>query len=311
VETGALVTNINVSAGRATGVTYLRDGQLTSALAGEIILAGGAVNSPHLLQVSGIGPVSTLEAAGIGVVHDLPGVGANLMDHLAAGVIRFTSRTDSLAAAETPRQVFDYFTRRRGLLTSNVGEAHAFIKTDAGLDEPDIELIFAPVPYLDHGDTEPPGHGYTVAAVLLQPESRGTIEPKSSNPAEAPAIDPKYLAEEPDLRTLRAGVEKAAEIFETSPLSGFTGDWIRPERPMSSQEDVDRAIRGFSETLYHPAGTCRMGTDDLAVVDPDLRVHGIAGLRVADPSVMPMLNRGHTHAPAVMIGEKAAELVTA
>jgi choline dehydrogenase len=207
--------------------------------------------------------------------------------------------------------VFDYFTRRRGLLTSNVGEAHAFIKTDAGLDEPDIELIFAPVPYLDHGDTEPPGHGYTVAAVLLQPESRGTIEPRSSNPAEAPAINPKYLAEEPDLRTLRAGVEKAAEIFETSPLSGFTGDWIRPERPMSSQEDVDRAIRGFSETLYHPAGTCRMGTDDLAVVDPDLRVHGIGGLRVADASVMPPLHRGPPHAPAVLIGEKAAELVTA
>ncbi len=309
VLTSAPAIRILTEHGIATGVSYLHQGQLHTAFAGEVILCGGAVNSPHLLQVSGIGPARVLEAAGIEPVVEVPGVGENLMDHLAAGVVRYTSRTDSLAAAETPRQLFEYLARRRGMLTSNVGEAHAFIETRAGLDGADIELIFAPVPYLDHGDTEPPGHGYTVAAILLQPESRGTIRPTSADPLSRPAIDPQYLSKPSDLATLRSGLRRAVEILDSAPLADVMGDWIRPDSRPADDNQVDEGIRRWAETLYHPAGTCRMGTDDMAVVDPQLRVHGVERLRVVDTSVMPTLNRGHTHAPAVMIGEKAADLI--
>lgn len=310
VLTGAHVGRVLVESGRAIGVSYVRDGALHTAHASEeLILSGGAVNTPHLLQVSGIGPVEDLKAAGIEPMIDLPGVGGNLMDHLAAGVVRFTSRSDSLAAAETVRELVEYVLRRRGLLTSNVGEAHAFIETEPGLAGPDIELIFAPVPYLDHGDTEPPGHGYTVGAILLQPESRGTIRPITADPMRAPRIDPAYLSEPHDVDTLRSGVEKAIEVLDTSPLADVIGDWIRPTRRPENGAEIEAGIRRWAETLYHPAGTCRMGTDELAVVDAELRVHGIGGLRVADTSVMPTLNRGHTYAPAILIGEKAADLI--
>jgi choline dehydrogenase len=242
------------------------------------------------------------------VVH-LAGVGRNLMDHLVGGHIRFTSRTDTLVAAERPAQIVKYLLGRRGLLTSNVGEAHAFIKTQEDRADPDVELIFAPVPFLDHGDTEPPDHGYTIGAILLQPESRGSITLESADPLAPPVIDPAYLSAPEDLRVLTRGLWRALEVFETSPLSDVTGGWIRPDRRPESDADVEDGIRRFAETLYHPAGSCRMGSDDLAVVDDALRVHGVKALRVADASVMPTLNRGHTHAPAVMIGEKAADLI--
>ena len=309
VVTGAHVTRVVIEGGRAVGVVYVRDGEVAEArVEAEVILSGGAVNSPHILLLSGVGPPDQLRAAGVDPVVDLPGVGANLIDHLATGIVRGTSRTDTLVAAETPRQLAGYLLKRRGLLTSNVGEAHAFFRSRDELEDPDLELVFAPVPYLDHGATVPAGHGYTIGVVLLQPMSSGTVTLASANPFAHPRIDPAYLSDPGDLDVLRVGLAKAFEVFETPPLSDVVTGWVRPE---SAFEDSDAAgvVRRHAETLYHPAGTCRMGGDEYAVVDATLRVHGVDGLRVVDASVMPTLNRGHTMAPVVMIAEKAAEMI--
>lgn len=312
VETGALVTRVEVADGRAVAVHYLKGTQTRRVLAGqEIILSGGAINSPHLLLLSGIGPADELVALGVQPLVDLPGVGSNLVDHLAAGLIRFTTRTDSLAAAETLRQLVKFVARRKGMLTSSVGEAHAFIKSSPDLEWPDLELLFAPVPFLDHGGTVPPGHGYTIGVILLQPRSSGKIRLASADPTAPPMIDPNYMSHPDDMKIITVGLERALDVFQTPPLADVTAGWIRPESQPESEEDFAAGVRRYAETLYHPAGTCRMGVDDLAVVDPQLRVHGVEGLRVADASVMPSLIRGHTNAPAIMIGEKAADLVRA
>jgi choline dehydrogenase len=216
-----------------------------------------------------------------------------------------------MVTAETLRQLVKFVTRRKGMLTSSVAEAHAFVKSEPGLDWPDLEILFAPVPFLDHGGTKPPGHGYTIAAVLLQPASSGSISLKTADPMAAPRIDPNYLSEPADVTVLTIGVERAMEIFETSPLSEVIGGWIRPDRKPESETELVAGIRKYSETLYHPVGTCRMGVDEMAVVDPELRVHGVGGLRVVDASIMPHLIRGHTNAPTIMIGEKAADLIRA
>lgn len=312
VETGAHAVRVVVDEGRVGGVSYLQEGELRTVRARkEVILAGGAVNTPQILMLSGIGPASHLAELGIEVVVDAPGVGSNLSDHLAAGLMMETTRTDSLVAAETPLQLVDYLTRRRGLLTSNVGEAHAFLESRPGLGGPDIELIFAPVPFLDHGLTEPDRHGYTIAAILLQPESRGTVRLASNDPLDPPLIDPGYLTEERDLDRLVWGLERVAEVFATQPLAEVIGAPIRPETLPTTDGERVEAVRAWSETLYHPVGTAAMGPTPDFVVDSRLRVRGVSGLRVADASVMPTLNRGHTYAPVVMIAEKASEMILA
>lgn len=312
VATGALATRVMVDGGWAVGVTYTQAGEERVAEAErEVVLCGGTVNSPQLLLLSGIGPGDHLRAVGIDPLVDLPGVGSGLVDHLAAGIVRATSRTDTLVAAETPAQMARYLTRRRGMLTSPVGEAHAFIRSASELEWPDLELIFAPVPYLDHGDTPPPAHGYTIGVILLQPDSTGTIRLASGDPGAAPQIDPAYLSEPADLDRILAGLQTAELLFESPPLSDVITGWIRPEHRPGSRAEWTELVRRYAETLYHPAGTCRMGDDAAAVVDAELRVHGMGGLRVADVSVMPRLNRGHTNAVAVMIGERAADLIRA
>jgi choline dehydrogenase len=238
-------------------------------------------------------------------------VGENHQDHLMVGVVMTCPQPVTLASAETIRQLWRYLTRRRGLLTSNVGEAAAFVRTRPELEAPDVEILFGPVAYIDHGQVEEdPGHGVTAGPILLQPESRGTVRLASSDPADPPLIDPAYLQRAPDLETMIRGVRETQRLLATEAMAPFVGGPI--EAPAS---DDDAAIETFlaeqAETLYHPAGTCRMGADPDSVVDPELSVRGVEGLRVADASVMPRLNRGHTHAPAVMIGERAAELVGA
>ncbi len=310
IQTEALVTSLVLERGRAVGVEYVVDGRIARVRAtGEIILSGGAVNSPQLLMLSGIGDPDALRAVGVTPCIELAGVGQNLIDHLACGAIRSTTRTDTLVAAQTVRQLLRYLIRRAGMLTSNVGEAHAFFRTDPRLQHPDMELVFAPVPYLDHGDTPPDRHGYTIGAILLQPESTGEIRLASADPSEPPIIDPRYLSEPADRLVLEAGIRKAMEIFETAPLADVIDGWIRPASPPVGETAMRELISAYAETLYHPVGTCRMGSDDRAVVDHQLRVHGVEGLRVADASVMPTIVRGHTNAPAIMIGERAAELV--
>jgi choline dehydrogenase len=195
------------------------------------------------------------------------------------------------------------------MLTSNVAEAVAFVRSDPSVTVPDLELIFAPVPFIDHGLTAPPGHGITIGVVLLQPESEGRITLASADPADPPVIDPGYLTAETDAQRLIAGLRMAQRLLETEPLKPFVGAPMEPWTGQTDDESLLRHIREHAETLYHPVGTCRMGAGDSGVVDCDLKVLGLQGLRVADASVMPRINRGHTQAPAIMIGEKAAALI--
>lgn len=313
VATRAHVTGVVIGDGpAATGVAYLHRGRRRMVRAvREVVLAGGAVNSPQLLLLSGIGPAAELRALGIHPVVDLPGVGRNLRDHLAVGVVAGTARSDTLAVAEAPREVARYLLARRGMLTSCVAEAHAFVRSAADLEHPDLELLFAPVPFIDHGRGGPPGHGYTIGAILLQPRSAGTVRLASADPLAPPLIDPDYLADPADLDLAVTGLRRALEIFDSPPLSRVVRGFLVPAaRPRTTAELV-AAARAHAETLYHPVGTCRMGGDDLAVVDPQLRVRGVDRLRVADAGVMPGLIRGHTNAPTIMIGEKAADLLRA
>ncbi|MEV4097625.1 GMC family oxidoreductase [Streptosporangium saharense] len=309
VLTSRHVRRVLVEGGRATGVECAPqdgdgDGTLVRARR-EVVLSAGAIGSPHLLMLSGIGAADDLLAQGIEPLLDLPQVGANLQDHLASGVILHCPEPVTLARAESVGNLLRFLVGRSGMLTSNVGEAVAFIRTSPEEPAPDIELIFAPVPFIDHGLTRPPAHGLTIASILLRPESRGRIFLQGRDVA----IDPGYLTAEADLRRQVAGLRKAKELFATSALLPFAGAPMEPYRGAETEEELAHWIRERSETLYHPVGTCRMGEDADAVVDPELRVRGVAGLRVADASVMPVINRGHTHAPTVMIAEKAADLI--
>lgn len=305
---------------RATGVYVESDGITRHARARrEVILCGGAINTPQLLMLSGVGPAAHLRENGIAVVADSPGVGENLQDHLVAGLAP-AARGGTLFGAESPAQLAQYLSRRRGMLTSNVAEAYGFVRTAAASDNgtpeglPDIEIIFAPAPYVGEGLVPLPGEGLTVGAILLRPHSRGTVRLESADPRQAALIDPGYLSDPDGLdeRTLRAGLHECERLIAAPALRALTtGGWIQPAggEAMTADERVELSLRRYSHTLYHPVGTARMGADAASVVDPELRVRGVRGLRVADASVMPTVIRGHTHAPAMVIGEVAAALL--
>jgi len=314
VRTGALVERVDFAGGsdgtRATGVTYRHGGAERQAGADrEVLLCAGAVNTPQLLMLSGIGPADHLRDVGVEPRHDLPGVGTNLQDHLAAAVAMYCTRPVTMLAAESLGQLTRFLLNRTGMLSSNVAEAVAFIHSGPDLPGPDLELIFAPSAYLDHGQTPPPDHGISIGAVLLQPESRGRITLASPDPAEPPVIDPGYLTVEADLRRLIDGLRVAERLFATEALRPYTGAPMDPYPGVVDDETLAESVRQHAETLYHPVGTCRMGSGDDAVVDCDLTVRGLTGLRVADASVMPRINRGHTMAPTYMIAERAADLM--
>ncbi|WP_336213662.1 GMC family oxidoreductase [Nonomuraea sp. LPB2021202275-12-8] len=303
-----LITEANVDrvvfdGTRATGVEHSGGAVLRARR--EVILSAGAIGSPYLLLRSGVGAADELRDAGVPIVHDLPEVGKNLQDHLSSGVFVTCKQPVTLTKAESIGNLLRYIVLRSGMLTTNVGEAVAFLRTSPEEPAPDIELIFAPGPFIDHGLTPPTGHGLTVGVVLLQPESRGRI---GLNGREV-LIDPRYLAKEGDVKRLVAGLKVAKQVFATAAMKPWAGGPMAPYDAPESDEELELWVRDQSKTLYHPAGSCRMGTDADSVVDPSLRVRGVEGLRVVDVSIMPTLNRGHTHAPAVMIGEKAAELI--
>lgn len=297
---------------RAVGIEFDKDGRRHVVRAvREVVLSGGAVNSPQLLMVSGIGDEAEIGAHGIGVVHASCDVGKNLVDHLVTP-LGFDVRHDSLFAAEKPWELVKYLLRRRGMLTSNVGEAYGFVRSRPELELPDLELIFAPAPFFDEGLGDPYGHAVVCGPILVKPLSRGTISLSSADPAAKPIIDPKYLTDPggEDREAMMSGLRITAKIAQSSALEDVLGRIGRPLGAHDTREEtLDKALRTCSHTLYHPVGTCRMGSDPASVVDPQLRVRGVAGLRVADASVMPTIIRGHTHAPAVLIGEKAADMI--
>jgi choline dehydrogenase len=313
LQTGATATRVLFDGRRAVGVEFDQLGQRRVVRARrEVVLAGGAVNSPQLLMLSGIGDRDELGRHGIDVVADVAEVGRNLMDHLAVPM-GFDVANDSLFAAEKPLQLVNYLLRRRGMLTSNVGEAYGFVRSRPELDVPDLELIFAPAPFFDEGIGDPyDRHAVAMGPILVKPHSRGTITLRSADPLDKPVIDPQYLSDDAgeDRAALMAGLRMSATIAQSRALSGVFGRIARPLGARGlNDETFEVAINHCSQTLYHPVGTCRMGRDDASVVDPQLRVRGVDGLRVADASVMPAIVRGHTHAPAVMIGEKASDLI--
>ncbi len=315
VVTGALVTRVLLENGRAVGVAYRLHGEDVveeEALAeSEVVLCAGAIGTPHLLQLSGIGPRAALEAAGVEVLHEHAGVGANLLDHLANGLLVKTKGVETLATAESLRNLARWAILGRGPLTSNLGEAVAFLRTRPDIPAPDLELLFAPVLFEEEGLKQPTEHGLTLAVVLLRPKSVGTVTLRSADARVPPAIDPRYLTDPSglDIATILHGLRLARRVLSQEPLAGFVDGEILPGGEARSDDDLRAHIRQLSQTLYHPAGTCRMGSDPLAVVDPALRVRGIEGLRVADASVIPELPSGHTNWPTVMIAERAAELI--
>jgi choline dehydrogenase len=327
IVTGALVRRVTLSAAsatagepRATGVYVEIGGVIRHANARrEVILAGGAINTPQLLMLSGIGPAEHLAEHGIPLVVDAPEVGGNLQDHLIAGFAP-EARGGTLHTATQGRQTARYLATRRGMLSSPVGEAYGFVRTrvaDAtGMagDLPDIEILFGAAAYIGEGLVPSPGEGITVAAILLRPRSRGTIRLASSDPNAKAIIDPRYLTDPEgiDRTTLLAGLAECERLIATEALKSVTtGRWIQPEGAdrMTPEERAEISLRHYSHTIYHPVGTARMGSDAASVVDPELRVRGVQGLRVADASVMPTVIRGHTNAPAIVIGEVAADLI--
>ncbi|MUL64599.1 glucose-methanol-choline oxidoreductase [Mycobacterium sp. CBMA 234] len=314
VRTGAHTTSVDFDGLRAVGVTYVVHGVTRHMRATrEVILSAGAINTPHLLMLSGIGDPDHLAKYGVPVRVNAPEVGQRMFDHMVTG-LAVQSSGPTLYTAGRPRHVADFLTRRRGPLTSNVVEAFGFVRSRPELELPDLEIAFLPVPFIDEGRNQPDQHGFTVGTVLLRPESTGSVQLASADPFTKPAVDPGYLSdpEGADRAALTAGVETCRKFVQRLTARGRTnGRYIRPldGHELAAEELCAAAIDQVAQTIYHPVGTARMGSDPASVVDPQLRVRGVAGLRVADASVMPNLVRGHTHAAAVVIGERCADLL--
>ena len=307
VLTSAHVTRVLFDGTRAVGVAY-RDGpeEKIARCAREVILSGGAVNSPQLLLLSGVGPGDELARHRIKPVHELPGVGLNLHDHPVVTSLVEAVHPITLYAAETAGNLARYVFFRRGMLTSNGPEAAAFIHSAPGLPAPDLELLFAPGLFENEGLTPASAHGFTIMAIALQPHSIGCVRLRSADPLAQPEIDPNYLSDPAhnDRRVLIAGLELARRIVSMPALTKLAGDEITP-----GSEPPQAHIRDTTYGLYHPVGTCRMGSDQRAVVDHQLRVRGLDGLRIVDASVMPRIPRGHTNLPTMIVAEKAADLI--
>ena len=305
VWTQVHVARLLIEEGHAAGVEFFmkKPGLQQVRASREVILCAGAIGSPQLLLLSGIGPQRDLEALGIPVTADLEGVGGNLQDHLNIGQSYHSTQAVSLSNAESIPNLLKYIFKKTGPLTSNIAEAGAFAKSRADLEECDLQLHFAPVHFVEHGLKNPPGHGFSLGVVLLTPKSAGRIYLRSADPKEAPAIDPAYLSDDEDIAPLAEGLKLIWKLLESKAFDAYRGQAV------FGREDPASYIRANAETLYHPVGTCKMGEDAASVVDARLAVYGVAGLRVADASVMPGIVRGNTNAPVMMIAEKAARLI--
>ncbi|MEH0841165.1 GMC family oxidoreductase N-terminal domain-containing protein [Micromonospora sp. CPCC 205711] len=309
VRTNAFTTRVDLAHGRAVGVTYRRAGRTERVRAdAEVLLCGGAVNSPQLLMLSGIGPASHLREHGIDVVADLAGVGQNLHDHPAAPMVWHTRGTTDIADAPTLPNLLRWKARGTGPLASNIGEGGAFFATRAGLPAPDLQVHAAPGAFYDNGLHEPVARCFTAGPTLVSVQSRGSLRLRSADPTWHPEIDAAYYDDPADLDAMREGCKRILDIVHQGPLAKYlTSAWM--PGPSPTDEELTEHLRRNTQTLYHPVGTCAMGSGEQAVVDPELRVRGITALRVVDASVMPVVPRGNTNAPTIMVAEKAADLI--
>ncbi len=310
VETEAMVTRLNMDGRRCRGVAYTQNGQTETAVARrEVILCGGAINSPQLLLLSGIGPGDHLQAMGIDLVLDLPGVGQNLQDHYIAPVAYRVNQPISLAGAESAGNLFKFLVLKKGLLTSNVGEAGGFMKLNPASAAPELQFHFAPGFFIRHGFDNPEGDGFSIAPTLVKTESRGAVKLRTAIPGDAPSIDPQTYADERDLELMVTGLKIARKIARARPFEPYRGEEFLPGNSIHDDDGLRAHARECTQSLYHPVGTCKMGVDPMAVVNPHLQVHGIEGLRVVDASIMPALINANTNAPTIMIAEKAADMI--
>jgi len=318
VITGAHTTRVLFEGRRAVGVEFRRAGRLEQARARhEVLLCAGALQSPQVLLLSGVGPGAELIRHGIGVVHDLPGVGRNLHDHIdavqvvAAPQLKETFGLSGAALLRVLAGIREWRARRSGMLTTNFAETGAFIKSDASEPIPDLQLHFVIAKLIDHGRQTVFGHGYSAHVCVLRPQSRGSVTLASADPFAAPRIDPNFLDHPDDLRRLVRGFRLMREILNQPSLARLGGREHARSAQATTDAQIEQFIRDHGDTIYHPVGTCRMGRGELDVVDAELRVHGLQGLRVVDASIMPRIIGGNTNAPVIMVAEKAADMIKA
>jgi choline dehydrogenase-like flavoprotein len=315
VRTGCLVTRVVFEGDKAVGVEYVKDGKREIVHATrEVILSGGAVQSPKLLMLSGVGPEDELKRHGIALHHKLDGVGKNLQDHAEVPAIRYCTGPHGYYGQDnfinSIKNGLQYMLFKTGPVMSNVTEACAFLNVDDIEAEPNVQLHFVPIVFFDLGEEQIKRAGATVNACVLRPKSRGELRLRSADPKDNPILDPRYLADHEDLRLTLGGLEISRKILAQKALSGFVQSTeAHPGPDVTDRDALVAYVRRRAKTVYHPVGTCRMGSDERAVVDAECRVHGLRNLRVVDNSIMPNLISGNTNAPAIMIGEKAADMI--
>ena len=317
VLTDTNVNKILVNDSRATGVSCIgEDGEeFTLNATKEVLLSSGAFGSPQVLLRSGIGPEQEITKHGIEHKVNLPGVGKNLQDHIdylsvhkykSLNLFGFSLGTIFL---KYPYELIKYLLMKTGMFTSTVAEAGGFIRSRNDITVPDIQLHFAPGMVVDHGRESVWGTGLSCHTCLLRPKSRGEVTLQSADPKDDPKIDPKFLSHPDDMRDMVAGYKKMMKVMNKEPLSKYTSGHVQRPVDLDNDEDIEQAIREDADTVYHPVGTCKMGSDEMSVVNERLKVHKVSGLRVIDASIMPTLVGGNTNAPTIMIGEKASDMI--
>lgn len=316
VITGALALGIRLDGRRARGIDYAVGGRkLYAEATRELIISGGAINSPQLLQLSGIGAPDHLQSLGIAVKHELAGVGENLNDHPDIVIQHLCKQKVTLyPVTKGPRKILAglrWFLDQKGPASTNHFEAGAFIRSRAGIEHPDLQLTFMPLAVIPGSVDNVPDHAFQVHIDLMRPKSLGYVKARSADPRQQPAIRFNYLKDPQDRADLRASVRLTREILAQKAMQPFAGEEIFPGINVKSDDEIDAFVRKAIETCYHPVGTCKMGSlqDKLSVVDDQLRVHGLDGLRVVDASIMPIIVSGNTNAPTIMIAEKAADMI--